>query len=317
MQLVMKTFVPCMVLAAVRAVGAENSLRQPQKLMSVNAHKDDQLPTAGIFPPAEKADDDRRLMDAISQFRAEVCAQMKDEHGKKFATFKDCQKFMNDACNPGKDKRMDGDGHEVTSGKGYCEEYFPEAEKKAKAKIKKEDEEKAKAPVHKVVAGPSPGPAPAPAGKAPAAAAPSGAAPSGASAPAPSPMSGPAPGPVPGPFTPGLSGNYPWVPVADDEKYYYKADGKDPSRLHMTESLKLPTQGYWGKLVEHEDGKTSISDWGKEFGPQSANGYCNICRAHPDNAWCRQNCFRHHSGAFDKTALLLPLVCAVAALRVF
>merc|ERR1719366_33538 len=66
---------------------------------------------------------------------------MKVEHGIEFESFEACNKFMDDACKPGKDKRMDGDRKEVTSGEGYCEEYFPEAEKKAREQIEKEDRE--------------------------------------------------------------------------------------------------------------------------------------------------------------------------------
>merc|ERR1719378_1179349 len=48
---------------------------------------------------------------------------------------------MKEACRPGGDKSMDGDRKEISSGEGYCEEYFPEAEKKAIAQIEKEDRE--------------------------------------------------------------------------------------------------------------------------------------------------------------------------------
>merc|ERR1719482_1758258 len=98
-------------------------------------------------------------MDAISKFRAEICYKMKVEHGIEFESFEACNKFMDDACKPGKDKRMDGDRKEVTSGEGYCEEYFPEAEKKAKEEIEKE--EKAAAAVSPAPA-PSSFPAPSP-----------------------------------------------------------------------------------------------------------------------------------------------------------
>jgi hypothetical protein len=87
----------------------------------------------------------RRVMDAINQFRAEICAKMKDEHGKDFGSFEQCYKFMEDACNPGNDRLMDGDSHEVTTRKGYCREYFEEAEKKAEKKIDEEDRQKAEA----------------------------------------------------------------------------------------------------------------------------------------------------------------------------
>merc|ERR1719240_1201498 len=80
-------------------------------------------------------------MDAINKFRAEICYEMKVKHDKKFKTFEDCEKFMEGACKPGRDKLMDGDRKEVSSGEGFCEEYFPEAEKKAREQVEKEDRE--------------------------------------------------------------------------------------------------------------------------------------------------------------------------------
>merc|ERR1719498_586526 len=122
---------------------------------------------------------------------------MKVEHGMDFKTFDDCEKFMKDACNPGRDKQMDGDKKEVTSGEGYCEEYFPEAEKKAKKQIDDEDAKKEEAIKEEkpevVLGGPAPGPAtgpaPAPAKAAAAPAqAPAAAGPAAGGAPSPGPM---------------------------------------------------------------------------------------------------------------------------------
>merc|ERR1719498_1463623 len=120
----------------------------------------------------------------------------------------------------------------------------------------------------------SPGPAPAP----------QAASASPAPGPLPSPAAGPAPAPVPAPFVPGISAGKPWGTIADDEKYYYKKGGKHDSRLHMSEEMKLPEQGYWGKLIEHEDKKTATGDWGHEFGPRSGHdSFEAICRQHPEN----------------------------------
>jgi len=332
MKMVMNIILSCAFLVGVISAASANSylLRHPSdKKPTTNSIEP---PSVGLGQhtvehkvqviPAEKDEKGRRLMDMISKFRAEVCYKMKQEHGMEFKTFKDCQKFMDDACDPGKDNQMDGDKKETTSGEGYCKEYFPQAEKKAKEQIEKEDEE-AKKPKVEVVA-PAPGPAPAPvvsglqpapapavAGMAPAAVAP---------APGPFGAPGPAPGPVPGPFLPGITGGKPWGPIADDEKYYYAKDGKDPMRLHMSADLKLPTQGYWGKLVEHEDMKTVNEDWGHEFGPKSGHeSFESICKEHPDSAWCQQNGYlhRHKSACSAVYVSLVPLVAAFATIGFF
>lgn len=247
-------------------------------------------------PFAEPKGHKRRVMDAINKFRAEICAKMKDEHGVEFASFDQCHKFMKQACNPGKDRQMDGDKKEITSGEGYCEEYFPEAEKKAEKQV---SDEEAKEPKIEVVAppAPSPGPSPGPSQDKEPASAPQAAA-GGGNIPAPAPAAGPAgspSSPAPGPFTPGLSAGKPGGPIPADEAWYYKKDGKDMSRMHMKEDMKLPTHGYWGKLVEHEDMQTSVSDWGKEFGnPETSKSLNAFCRKHPENPWCpkRSSCWK-------------------------
>lgn len=326
---VMNLLLPCVILAveAAAVAGSANQLRAPihkaQPIMpdvALGQHASEHAVIPGLksnIIPAEKNSKGQRLMDAISKFRAEVCYQMKVEHGMEFKTFKDCNKFMEDACKPGKDKLMDGDKKEVTSGEGYCAEYFPKAEKKAKEQVEKEDAEK---PTEAPKAVPAPAPAPAPL---PVAAAPAPAVVAAVPAPAPAgaPAGGPGPAPVPGPFRPGVDSGKPWGAIADDEAYYYAKKGKDPMRLHMSESMKLPTQGYWGKLVEHEDMKTSVDDWGHEFGPQAGHEkFTEICRQHPENDWCRQNGYvhRHHRSSSPVVSVaILPLVCAFAAIRIF
>lgn len=271
----------------------------------------------------EQKKHDQKVMDAISKFRAEVCAKMKEEHGKDFASFDACKEYMEKACHPGRDKQMDGDSKEVTSKEGFCQEYFPVAEKKAEKEVHDEEvAEAAHGPAPGPAPGPSPGPAPrpapAPAAKAPAAAAPAPAA--GAPAPAPMTAPGPGPAPVPAPFTPGISGGKPYGAIADDEKYYFKKGGKDDSRLHMSEKMKLPTQGYWGKLVEHEDMQTSTEDWGHEFGPGANHANIRkICSEHPDNAWCWEQGYHrhHHSSSTTAVANAILLVCSIIAAHVF
>jgi len=301
-------FLPCAFLVAGVAAYFDGAAVHQ---LSAQSNDEGQIP---FVASAAKPDKKKRIMDAISQFRAEICGKMKNEHGKKFASHDACEEFMNSACKPGKDQQMDGDGKEVTTQKGYCSAFFPEAKKKAEEKIDKEDKEeaeKAKAPLHKVVAAPSGAPAPA------------AAAPVAGDAPAPAPATAPAsaPSPVPAPHIPGVSAGKPHGKIPDDEAYYYAKGGKSPDRLHMSEEMKLPDQGYWGKLVEHEDQKTATGDWGKEFGPAAGGSFRKVCEKHPDNPWCAQQGYRHrhHSSARPAAALdVVQLVLvALVAMRAF
>merc|ERR1719324_113204 len=83
-------------------------------------------------------------MDMINMFRAEVCANLKDEHGTNFKSFAKCKEFMEEACKPGDDMIMDRDQHEITTRKGYCREYFSEqeTEKELEDKVGKEEAKK-------------------------------------------------------------------------------------------------------------------------------------------------------------------------------
>lgn len=112
--------------------------------------------------------------------------------------------------------------------------------------------------------------------------------------------------------TPGKNGGKPWGTIPKDEKYYYKDGGKDPARLHMKEDMKVPTQGYWGKLVEHEDMKTETDDWGKEFGSElKYESYEHYCKKNPNNPWCIKQAQTHaHSYSFS-TVLSAPLLLAL------
>lgn len=258
----------------------------------------------------------QRMMTAIEAFRAEVCAQMKEEYGIKFETFTACHKFMEKACNPGDDHSMDGDDNEVSSGKGYCKQYFPEAKAKAEAQVAKmeaADEEMIGGALPGPAPGPAPAPAPAPAAAkkkeeaapAPAPAAAGGKADKGGgSAPAPAPVGGPAPAPGP-------------MPVPANHAYYYKDGGKNASRLHMDESLGLPTQGYWGKLVDHNDMETMTDDWQKEFGPKSNHAnVAEICKDHPDSAWCKRR-FSHFRSSAKAATAILPFAMALVGIHAF
>jgi len=288
---VMNSFCYIFLLCATQRA-ASVSIDKTQGHLSQGDPKDDKKPVVvRVEEEARRAPN--RLMNALDEYRAKVCADMKDEHGKEFATFEECHEFMERTCNPQADMLMDGDKGEVSSHKGYCKEYFPAA-KKEKKKPEKE-------PTHIVTgpASPSPGPSPGPASPAAAQESPAPATQAAAPAavgpaPSPGPMSAPA-APIPSPFIPGVSGGKPWGPIGEDEAYYYKKGGKDPSRMHMSEKLKLPEHGYWGKLVEHEDMKTSSNDWMREFGPNSGHqSIAEICRHHPESMWCRRReAFRH------------------------
>lgn len=268
----------------------------------------------GFLRNAEKKEEPRRkLMGMIDAFRAEICAKLKDKHGKSFKSFAKCKEFMKKACNPGKDNMMDRDKTEITSRKGYCREYF--AEQEAEEKLKKEvGEEEAK----KLVEGESPAPAPSP-NLAPA--------PTPDAAPAPEPettTTAVAPAPAPEPVTPAPAPPAPApAAVEDDMKYYFKDDGKSKERMHMDEKLKLPTQGYWGKLIEHEDMETMTTDWGREFGRQQYGThdgfktYEEICKKYPHNPWCLKHHPAHHKSSGYTTpvhilATAMPILFVIA-----
>jgi hypothetical protein len=294
-----------------------------------------------------------KLMSHINRFRAKICYDMHDAHGEKFDSFEACKEFMEHACRPGGDLMMDGDKNEHSSGHGYCNAYFPKDEKEAEEILeemeRQEDEEKQEEAEEKHDAEALEGKeasenivqeeakktdvrendAAADAGAAPAAAAPAtadeagkakdakegdqaaaaaaGSAPAAAgSAPAASPSGAPSP-----------AGQYP-----EDEAWYYKNGGTDPIRYHMNEAYKLPTHGYHGELVEHDDMKTVAADWHAEFG--DSHDIAGVCKEHPDNPWCHKKGFggsganKHdHSGApmqMKLTVLALPLLTATAFL---
>jgi len=319
--------------ASIESIDAFQLRRSPMH----KSMKPDEKNTPAVVKAENKVREHaRRVMDSIDKFRAEICAKMKKDHGISFDTFSACAKFMKKTCKPGKDNTMDGDHHEVSSGEGYCTEYFPEAEKKAEEEVTAEEILEIKAP--STASGPQPGPAPAPqpapapapAEKAPAPApkksatvpAPATKGGSPGPAPAPGPMGGPGPGPAPVParFIPGVSGGKPWGPIGKDEAWYYKGGGTDDGRMHMKESMKLPTQGYWGKLVEHEDGETQTGDWQQEFGPNSGHDSLqDVCKHHPDSEWCmRRGWGSHHKSSASTTlAHLLPVAIALLATLVF
>lgn len=56
------------------------------------------------------------------------------------------------------------------------------------------------------------------------------------------------------------------------------------------EGSKLQEQGFSGKLVAHENMVTQTADWHSEYGPGHHQSYCDVCRDHPDNTWCKFRC---------------------------
>lgn len=230
----------------------------------------------------------------INHFRAEICAKLKGANGEKFDSFTACKHFMAEICHE--------DAHKETD---YCKEYFNEQD--AEKELKElEGEEEFEKDMEKVEGGSAPGagaPAPAALPGSPASVSPGAPA---AAAPASQPQ-GLAAAPASAPAS-----------IGDDEEWYFKNGGKDEGRLHMDGSLKLPAQGYWGKLVEHDDQKSVTSDWGAEFGPAAKHrSYASICKDFPDNAWCKRHHPPHtdqkHSSAYRASAPVISLLALSAA----
>jgi hypothetical protein len=314
-----------------------------------------------IFERSKQDPKKPTVMNAIDKFRAKICADMKDDHGARFASYDACFDFMMKVCKPGRDGKMDGDSGENTSGAGYCKTFFEDLERE-KAMQSNKDESRATRTKSSDTGVRTQKEAltgkggddivdekhPRGHGHARAEEIQSSDKTSDAShtkaksytidgGPAPSPSAGGAPGPA-GPrptvgdtvkvldtantkeyFPEGVGkefvveadlhndqpyqveGSSAWLfendvvltkkkVLTDDEKWYYKNDGKDPGRYHMDESLKLPTQGYWGKLVEHEDQETSTGDWQKEFtAVTGSDSRRKICEKNPDNMWCQEH----------------------------
>jgi len=335
--------------AKLEASHRESSHEMPRVSLSsssITVQKDIQ-PDIGHFPwEPKRKETGAKLMNAIHRFRAEICYRMKKESGFDFGTYDKCEEFMRRACIPGHDELMDGDSKERPSGEGYCREFFPEAEKKARKEVeeeeKKEDAEEhetehekeaeketaaAKEPKAEPAESSSgkeiesaPG-APAPASSADTSAPPGiGGAPSPAQAQSPAGASGNKAAAAVKKFTPGISKGKPERELEDGESWYYKKNGKHPDRLHMSEARKLPTQGYWGKLVAHDDMETATSDWQREHDPKDREQTMEeICREYPSSRWCEKHkrffakSSAHSNGA--SVIMVLVLVMAVGSSR--
>jgi len=244
-----------------------------------------------------------QLMDSINKFRAKICWQLKDKHGEKFDSFTACKAFMTTACRPGGDFEMDGDKKELPSGKGYCKEYFPESEEKAEEELKEEEalEDAEEEEFTKDVEADDALAKGGDVAEGKHGAAPAGAPAAAGGAPSPGPSSSPAGAPSP-------------VAYPEDEAWYYKNGGKDAGRFHMSEKMKLPTHGYHGKLVEHNDQETMASDWQAEVGNSDPASLAAVCKQHPTSKWCHGKGYRWaRSGSSTLASSAVVVLLAMTA----
>lgn len=73
----------------------------------------------------------------------------------------------------------------------------------------------------------------------------------------------------------------------------------EPGDLKFSKKERpLPSQGYKGELVEHNDASTATGDWQQEFGPVAGHrDFRAICRDFPNNQWCRLHMYHDHAPA--------------------
>jgi len=230
-----------------------------------------------------------RVMDMINAFRAEICAKLHKRWDQDFKTYKNCWDFMKKACNPGKDRLMDGDPGEISSGKGFCEEYFFDLEPTTTTTTT------TTTPTTTTTTTMTTTPAPTTSRDGEAAKGPG-------SAPAPAPAAGAA-GETGDEAAPaGASGTtvdpnalvHPSAPEGPESELWYNFPASDTSRMHMKAWAKLPEQGYHGDLVKHEDQETQTKDWTKEFGSKAVGSAWKICQENPDSTWCKNGGVLNH-----------------------
>jgi len=89
----------------------------------------------------------------------------------------------------------------------------------------------------------------------------------------------------------------------------------------MNEGEKIPSQGFSGELVAHDNMVTQTEDWRSEYGPHHGPSYERICAQYPDNLWCKLRGYHDKKAApapeepeplhISKTlvALVLALMC--------
>jgi len=75
----------------------------------------------------------------------------------------------------------------------------------------------------------------------------------------------------------------------------------------MTEGNGAPSQGFRGKIVEHDDQKTQTEDWNREYGSNGdgLQSWDKICKENTNNVWCKHHLRKKavKSGAAVPTAI--------------
>jgi len=128
----------------------------------------------------------------------------------------------------------------------------------------------------------------------------SGPAPSGAPGPAPSPGGSPGPAPAASPAA------APYAPEGEKETNGFST---------MIEHLGAHEQGFSGKLVQHDNGKTMTKDWLGEYGPGS-DSHKKICQLYPDNQWCRDRGYHRSTPPPKSEAVRAPASLLIFSLLV-
>jgi len=231
---------------------------------------------------------------------ARKCADIAKTKGPNSEEYKECLPFMEKLCVPGDDMLMDGDKKENSTGDGYCQIFFPKPAAAGAAPAPA-----AAAPAAAPPAAAAPAPAAAPEAKAAAISGGgeqkleggAGAAGAGAGAGAAGAARAAGAGAVGGAGAAGVAGApAPAAALAPSPAGWGSpagAPGGAPAgnpRYHMSERKGLPAQGYEGEKVEHNDMKTQVDDWRKEYGPDHPQyeELEKICDRYPGNEWCRK-----------------------------
>jgi len=81
---------------------------------------------------------------------------------------------------------------------------------------------------------------------------------------------------------------------------------------------ELPDQGFSGELGQHEDRKSAIKDWGREFGITSGHKNARaICAEHPNNEWCLIHGYYQNLKSGSRAVPVRATIAAVAILVSF
>jgi len=102
---------------------------------------------------------------------------------------------------------------------------------------------------------------------------------------------------------------------AAKKAYKEKADkAKENALKGMSETNGAPSQGFRGKIVEHEDGKTQTEDFGSEYG-HADKSWHEICKENKKNVWCKYHLRKTatRSGAAMPTAFGSVLIALASS----